>query len=417
MLNTPSAESSEQYVIGALLIDGSVHVYHQLNASQFSISAHQVIFQTCLDMTEDKKPVSVLTVSEELKRSESKIGPMVVNELASHYTSSATLSHHISEVQAAYTRRQLLKATVEMRAIAETEYDPEEALGKCEQLFRAIRNEKPAQFDYVEPLIDEVLANMESSSEEIGIRSLELKDLDQMIGGFHAGNLIIIAGRPGDGKTSLGLTFASEVAEAQRPVLFITMEMTSIELTQRLISMGAKVPAKIMRTRKASNNQMERIVEVSGPLSKYKLCFDARSRTLPEIQSSARRMKADNGLEMLVIDYLQLINGTTRVNRNQQISEISKGIKSLAMELQIPILCLSQLSRASDHRESKKPRLSDLRDSGAIEQDADVVLFIHNSEEVASTQIIIGKNRHGEVGEVEVRFDKEWTRFTGWGGL
>lgn len=412
----PNNIPSEEFVLGCVINNPDVEVFEHLKADDFYESKHQIIFNAFLELRENSKHIDTLTTVEQLNRMKSDISPLEISNLASAVFTTVGLDHHINEVRSASVCRKLIRVGSEIASIGQKSHDYENALGQAEILLHSLRDNQPGNLRKIDETINSFLAKLESTDIEIGLHSNILLSVDQKVGGFHPGNLIVIAGSPGDGKTSLGLTYAAETAAKGKPVLFITLEMTDEELTARLISMRAEVSTKNMRLKTISQTQREKIIDVTGPISKKELWFDTRSRTIQDVRACARRFSNEHGISMLVIDYLQLMRGDGE-NRELQLSSITRGLKELAVELNIPILILSQYNRQKAHRENKRPQLSDLRGSGAIEQDADVVMFIHHPEDEASSFVIVGKNRHGETGDVEVNFIRPYTRFEEWKGL
>ena len=416
---------SEQSIIGALLIDplaadrlGSLRPEHCYNES------HRVILAEILRMVAAGKPVDVITVAEELSahgHDEQTGGLAYLGELAANSAGSRNIGRYAETVTNKALERQLLGASETIRATVTGVGTTKEKLTAAQSAVMGITESVASRQPKImrEILISAAETLTQRSSGNVRCLSSGFIDLDrQLSGGFRPGNLIVLAGRPAMGKTSLAVNIAYHVARHGSPSLFLSMEMPEQELADRLIAQSGSVFLSAVLAGDMEGDNGDRIMCAVSILENLPLVIDDQGGlTLFDVASKARSVKRKHGLGLLVLDYLQLMSGDGD-NRNQQIEQITRGLKALAKELDIPIIALSQLSRKCEERTNKRPMNSDLRESGAIEQDADVILFVYRDEEYnpnspdkGTAEIIISKNRQGQNGMVRMSYQGCFTRF------
>lgn len=416
---------SEQSIIGALLIDplaadrlGSLRPEHCYNES------HRVILAEILRMVAAGKPVDVITVAEELSahgHDEQTGGLAYLGELAANSAGSRNIGRYAETVTNKALERQLLGVSETIRATVTSVGTTKDKLSAAQaavmSITEAVASRQPKVMKEV--LISAAETLTQRSSGNVRCLPTKFVDLDrQLSGGLRPGNLIVLAGRPAMGKTSLGVNIAYQVARSSVPALFLSMEMPEQELADRLIAQSGSVFLSSVLAGDMEGDNGDRIMYAVSVLEGLPLVIDDQGGlTLFDVASKARSVKRKHGLGLLVLDYLQLMSGDGD-NRNQQIEQITRGLKSLAKELDIPIIALSQLSRKCEERTNKRPMNSDLRESGAIEQDADVILFVYRDEEYnpasadkGTAEIIISKNRQGQNGMVRMSYQGCFTRF------
>ena len=435
----PQAVSLEEGVLGALMLDQTalINAIETLHVEYFYKPEHQAIYRAIRKLFEQSQPVDMLTVVERLRLDgdlEAAGGAYAVSKLTENVVSAAHIEYHIRVLSEKYIQREMIRISTETitKAYDETT-DVVNLLDETEQHLMDI-NDKNFRSDY-HPVSDFVqLATdqiNEAGQKEDGLSGLEsgFIGLDRITAGFHPGTLIILAARPAMGKTACAMSMARNMAvDFKKPVAFFSLEMSGQELAMRLISSEARIKGDQLKKGRLAAHEKEQLKVAAQHLSGAPLYIDdTPSLTIFELRAKARRLKQRFGIEMIFIDYLQLMStGGTSDNRNgnreQEISMISRQLKALSKELNIPVLAMSQLSRAVENRVGNKPQLSDLRESGAIEQDADLVIFIYRPEyyDIAEDKygstagmadLIIAKHRSGSVGEVRMRFVSEYVRF------
>ncbi|HPF08626.1 MAG: replicative DNA helicase [Candidatus Cloacimonetes bacterium] len=430
----PADINAEAAVLSAMIIDSDVvsQGIEKLKEAFFSRSAHKMIFRNICELFNDGIEIDPLTVINRLERNNQleKIGGIpYINEIADFVVSSANFSYHLNIVVEQALLRHLIVAC---NGIIENCYSStapvKTVVDEAEQAIFAIaelpQNQGFIKFDQ---LSSEVLHNIDTiASTKIPVTGIGsgFGDLDRLTGGFRPGQFIIIAARPAMGKTSLALNIASHAAvNLKKKVAIFTMEMAADEVIMRMFSSASEVNMDSMLKGYGMNEEkLIRIVQASEVLSSKQIYIDESGTNTPlDIRAKTRRLAAEiGGLDLILIDYLQLMGlSKERDSRQQEISEISRALKILAKDMKIPVVALSQLNRMLENREDKRPRLADLRESGAIEQDADLVMFIYRddyylkekSEKPGIAEIIVGKNRHGSTGSVDLGFDGEFTLF------
>ncbi len=426
----PHNETAEKSVLGALLIDRDAItvVSEKLRAEHFYNEIHSLVYQAMLALSEERKPIDILTITDQIKKIDtgSSIETSYFTELVESVPTAANVEHYAEIVREAATKRSLIHAGTE---IAELGYDDQkevkDVLDKAESSifsisqgnitrgFVPIKDTLTQSFDR----IDELHKGGE------GLRGVKtgFSDLDHVLSGFQKSNLIILAARPGTGKTAITLNMAQYIAtQDKKPVAIFSLEMSKEELVDRFLVSQADVDAWRLKTGKLSEEDFTKLSEAMGQLAEAPIYIDdTPGLTMAEMRSKARRLHMEHGLGLIIVDYLQLVNPGRKVeSRVQEVSIVSQGLKNLARELSVPVLSASQLSRAVEHRGEKRPQLADLRESGAIEQDADVVMFLYRPDvdydinnHTIPTKLLIAKHRNGATGEIDLLFRGDRIRF------
>lgn len=417
---------SEQSVIGALLLPGSnaVDRIGQLKPGHFFTEAHRLIFAEITAMAAQGQAIDPVTVAERLDDaglSEKTGGLAYLGEMAANTPSAANIGRYAQTVVEKALERELVAASDRIQSIASGFGSTKEKLAAAQSAIMAItESAEPKKPKLIREVLIRAVATIERRGDgsdnamATGFDALDKK----LSGGFRRGNLAIIAGRPGMGKTALAGGIAFNAASAGVPTLFLSMEMGDTELADRLIALAGRVPLDDVLAGNMEGDAGERILAGTARLHELPLLIDEQGGlTFFDIASKARSVRRQHGLGLLIIDYLQLATGEGDT-RNSQIEAITRGLKALAKELEIPIIALSQLSRNCEARPNKRPMLSDLRESGAIEQDADVVLTCYrddyyqpDSADAGTAEIIIAKNRQGATGMARLAYIANQTRF------
>ncbi len=426
----PYRVEAEEALLGSLIIDPEAIalVADILGIHDFYRNAHKDIYEAMLSLYEHRTPADYILLCHELEHREKYIEdgwPLYLDRLTDIVPTSSHARYYAEIVKTASKNRQLIHAAGQIAANAYAE-EPD-SLEKAEQLIYAIGQRRGiGDFEAMRDVASSYLNDLDEAhahrGQVIGVPT-GLKNLDGTLGGMQQSDLILLAARPSQGKTSLALTIAHNAAITyKKRVGIFSLEMSKKQLAQRMVAMTAQVDLQKLRRAWIEEREWERIVNAIDVLSEGALWIaDTTGLSVASMRSKCRRLKAQHGLDLLIVDYLQLMQSPDpkqHNNRVQEISDISRGLKLLAMELDIPVLALSQLSRNVESRPSKVPQLSDLRDSGSLEQDADVVLFVyrdeyynHKSERAGIADIIIAKHRNGPVGEIELGFELKQTRF------
>ena len=431
----PQDIQAEKSLLGAIMISDAIlpEILTIIRSRDFYEERHAIIFEAMANLYDNHKPVDLLTLTAELK-SKKKIksvgGAAYLAELSNFVPAAAHAKAYAEIVEKASLRRRLIQAGTE---IANKAYSDDAEVGSLigeaeRDLFNV--SDKIVKSDYV--AMDTLLADAFDRIEELrnnkgALRGLKtgFRDLDKMTAGFQKGDLVIVGARPAMGKTTFAQNLAYNIATINnRGVLFFSMEMADNEIIDRMISDVSGVSNWKIRTGNINSEEHQRLMDALGEMDNVPIYIDdTSSMTIVELRNKARRAMHDHDIGIVIVDYLQLITGDDRYkgNRVQEVTEISRGLKILARELGIPVIALSQLSRTVTGRDNPRPLLSDLRDSGSIEQDADLVLFLHRPdyyhqneddyEETNITELIIAKHRHGAVGKVELYFHPELLRF------
>jgi len=427
----PQNVEAEQSVLGSLLIerDAIIRIAPFLRAEDFYRESHAQIYQAILDLFERREPADFVTLCDALERQgtlEAVGGPAYITSLINAVPTSIHVEHYARIVERAALRRRLIDAAGQIARLAyEEDREVDEVIDRAEAIIFDVTERRESK-DLV--AIKRLLADyydrieyLQQHREEMVGLPTGFIDLDRLLGGMQRSDLIIIAGRPGMGKTSFGLSIAQQAALKHRAVVaFFTLEMSGEQLVQRMISAETGIDSRRLMVGDIHDLEWDRFVKASGDLSDALVFVDDTPSPTPlEIRSKCRRLAAEYDLDLVIIDYLQLMSGGVRTeNRQQEISYISRSLKGLARELRVPVLALSQLSRAVESRAEKIPLLSDLRESGSIEQDADVVIFLYREEVYDKltdrrniADVILAKHRNGPTGQVALRFAKEQTKF------
>jgi replicative DNA helicase len=439
----PQARDLEEAVLGALMLEKHApeKVASYLKAEAFYVDAHQLIYGAVISLFTLGHPVDILTVTEQLRKDgtlESAGGAYYITSLTNKISSAANIEYHAHIVIQKSIQRQLITVAGEIgeKAFEETS-DAFELLDQSEkQLFEIKNSTMTKNYDEVSDLIAKAIKDIEQSTADgEGLTGIPtgFTELDRMTSGWQKSDLIILAARPGMGKTAFVLSMARNAAVlANKSVAIFSLEMSSMQLVKRLIASEAELSSEKIRSGKLEEHEWQQLHTKISTIEDAKLFIDdTPALSVLELKAKARRLKSNRQLDMIIIDYLQLMRAEegnkNAGNREQEISYISRSLKGLAKELDIPIIALAQLSRAVEQRQDKRPVLSDLRESGSIEQDADLVTFIFRPEYYGITQdeegndntglteIIIRKHRNGSPGTVNLKFVKHFGKFTDWG--
>ena len=432
----PHNLEAEKSVLGAILIHNEAfnHAAELIDAHDFFRNAHSRIFEKMVVLSERGDAIDFVTLKEELSKSgelDEVGGPAYVASLADGVPRSANVEYYARIVKEKSTLRSLIKSANKILAEAyEAEQEPDILLDEAErQIFAIAEDRIRAGFVPLRDLVQTSFAAIEKLQQHKGMVTgvpTGFVDLDEMTSGLQPSDLVLVAARPSMGKTSFILNIAQHIGtQTDMTVGVFSLEMSKEQLFMRMLTSEARIDAHRFRTGYLNEKDYGRLSHALGTLAEAKVFIDdTASIGVLEMRAKARRLKAEHGLHLIVIDYIQLMQGRGRFeSRQAEIASISRSLKGLAKELSVPIVALSQLSRASETRSDHRPQLSDLRESGALEQDADVVMFIYraeqyrdadgnqNTEEAGTAEIIIGKQRNGPIGTVKLAFIKEHTRF------
>ncbi|MBE7705687.1 MAG: replicative DNA helicase [Cyanobacteria bacterium SIG30] len=427
----PQNLEAESAVLGSILMNpnGLNRVVEMLSPEFFYSPANKIVYETILTLYNQSKPIDALTVGEFLNSThqlETIGGREYLNDLMMDTVLTSNIEYYAKIIQENATKRELINAGSNIIEATYEMTDAQESLENAERLIFQIAQKKGKQemsvlTDLLIKTVEQIEYRWENKGTYVGVPS-GYYELDALTAGFQKSDLIILAARPSMGKTAFALNIAQNVAIRQKkPVGIFSLEMSEIQLSQRVLCAEAEVDAQKVRTGELQMQEWEKLTNTMNTLHDVPLyIIDKPGLSVSEIRAISRRLKMEHpDLSLLVIDYLQLIEDRSSKDRIQQISSISRGLKSLAREIDVPIICLSQLSRATEQRTDKRPMLSDLRESGAIEQDADIVMFIYreeyydkeNPEFKNKAQIMVAKQRNGPVGSFELIFHGATTRF------
>lgn len=433
----PQSVEIEEVVLGGVMLekDAVIEIIDILKPDSFYKDEHQKIFGAVLDLFASDKAIDILTVAERLRqRKELEIigGPAYLSQLTNRVASAAHIEFHARIIQQKFIQRELIRVSTEIqnRAFDES-IDVNDLLDFSEgELFNVAQGNIKKEAAKMNVLLKEAIACIEEASKRENTLNgvpAGYTQLDRMTNGWQNSDLIIVAARPSMGKTAFVLSMARNMAvDHKKAVAIFSLEMASLQLVNRLISAEAELPSSKIRTGQLNNEEWQKLDYRARKLEEAPIFIDdTPAISIFEFRAKCRRLKRQHNIDIVIIDYLQLMTGPpeSRGNREQEVSNISRSLKGIAKELSIPIICLSQLNRSVEARPDKRPQLSDLRESGAIEQDADVVAFIHRPEYYGFTEdenqmslkgiaeIIIAKHRNGAVGDVRLRFQHEYTRF------
>ena len=428
----PHNHEAEQSVIGAIFLEPQALITASeiLMPDDFYRTAHQKIFQTMIRLSDQGKAIDVVTVTEELsakKELEDVGGLSYLSELANAVPTAANIAHYAKIVEEKALLRRLIRTATKIVEDGYTREDEVEVLlSEAEKKMMEVANRKNAgDFKHVKDVLVQTYDNIEQlqfrEGDVTGIPT-GFRDLDRITAGFQRNDLIIVAARPSVGKTAFSLNIAQSVAvKARENVAIFSLEMGADQLVMRMLCTEGNIDAQVLRTGTLEEEDWRKLTIAMGSLSNAGIFIDDTPGVrVNEIRAKCRRLAQEHGLGMILIDYLQLIQGSGRPgeNRQQEVSEISRSLKGLARELKVPVIALSQLSRGVEQRQDKRPMMSDLRESGSIEQDADIVAFLYRddyydkeSESKNQIEIIIAKQRNGPTGTVTLAFKKEYNKF------
>lgn len=422
----PHNEEIEQSILGSILIDkDAINIVSELiKPNDFYNDINKIIYESMLALYEASSPIDILTLRTHLKKRKvfDKVGASYISDLVNSVPSAANTEHYSLIIKEASTKRALIHAGSKITELGFASEEMREVLDKAEsEIFAISQGHTVKGFTQIK----EALASSFDKIDELHKKGESLRgvatgfiDLDNILAGMQDSNLLILAARPGQGKTAMAINIAQYVGVTEQvPVGVFSLEMSQEELVDRLLIGQADIDAWKLKTRKLTDDDFGKLATAMGELGAAKIFIDdTPGISVHEIRTKARRLQLEHGLRFLIVDYLQLVNPGKRVeSRVQEVGIISQALKNLARELKIPVLALSQLSRAVEHRGEKKPQLADLRESGSIEQDADVVMFIYRPDDEVSpnmlAKVLIAKHRNGPTGEVDLLFRGDRIRF------
>lgn len=439
----PQNIEAEQSVLGAMLIEKEAipKVMEILRDTDFYREAHRVIFNAMLELYNKNEAVDMITVTEILKRDnklEDVGGIAYVTSLANAVPTAANITYHASIIEEKSILRQLVSVSTQIASMGyEANDDVKNIIDSAESKILEISNrKKTADFTPINEIVLDSFKSIEAlMGNKNGLTGLPtgFEDLDNLTSGLHGSDFIILAARPSMGKTAFALNVvqnvairaAKKVGGAPKTVAFFSLEMSKEQLVQRMLCAEANIDSQRLRIGELRDEDWAMLINTADTLSSANIYIDDTAGiTAMDMRSRARRLKAEHGLDLIVVDYLQLMQGSGKKNNNgdrqQEVSEISRSLKALARELDVPVIALSQLSRSVEARQVKRPMLSDLRESGSLEQDADIVAFLYRedyynpeTENKNITELIIAKHRNGPVDTVNLFFHKQYTKFVG----
>jgi replicative DNA helicase len=439
----PQAIDLEEAILGALMLekDAVNQVIEILKPESFYKDAHTHIYKAILDLFNNSEPVDLLTVTNQLRKNgqlEAAGGAYYITELTSKVESAANIEHHARLITEMYIKRELIHISSEIQKDAfENTTDVFELLDEIEgSLFKISESTIRKNYEDMSTIFHKAIKELgEKKNQEHGLTGVAtgFTELDRVTSGWQKSDLVILAARPGMGKTAFVLSMLRNAAiDFNKAVAIFSLEMSSVQLVNRLIAAEAELDSEKIKKGNFADHEWEQLVRKTNKLSKAPIFIDdTPALSILELRAKSRRLKSQHNVQLIVIDYLQLMSGESgsgmKGNREQEIANISRSLKSLAKELEVPVIALSQLSRNVENRGgSKRPQLSDLRESGSIEQDADMVMFIYRPEYYNITQtaegestgglaeIIIAKHRSGSLGDVPLRFIGKYTKFADW---
>ena len=421
---------AEQSVIGSMLIDKTAiaRVVEVLKGDDFYRDSHKVIFNAIFELYQKDTPIDMITLLEHLRSAEkleASGGITYISEISNSIPSTANLSSYIKIVDDKSVLRKLIRASTEIMENCYNKQDDVEAVMDIAQqrVFNIAERKNTSDFEAMNTVLERGFLEIErifnNKGETTGVSS-GFPELDDMTSGFQKGDMILIAARPSMGKTTFVLNLAQYAAlRGGKSIAVFSLEMSKEQLAYKLLCAEANVDMTKLRNGSLEDKDWENIAKASGPLAAAKIYIDDTAGTsVIDMRSKCRKLKMEHGIDMIIIDYLQLMSGSNPENRQQEVSEISRSIKALAKEMQCPVISLSQLSRAPEQRADHRPMLSDLRESGSIEQDADLVMFLYRdeyynkeTEDKNVAECIIAKQRNGPVGTVKLAWIGQFSKF------
>lgn len=426
----PQNIEAEQFILGALLIDpASVNkVLDLLNYEAFYKESHQLIFETITELSAANQPVDILTVAEALKK-KAKLdltgGRLYLTDLANTVNSSANIEYYAKIVDSYDTLRRIISTGSEMVTDAfESDAEVDDVLNEAQKkIFNLAQKNIKRDFVALPEILDTVMESINDKYDKPGINgiSTHFSDVDNLTGGFQKADMVIIAARPSMGKTAFALNIAANMAIKDKiPVGIFSLEMSKESLVERMLCSEAEVDSHRLKTKNMQDYDWKKIARAMSRLSEAPIFIDdTSSMSTLELQAKARRLKAEHNIGLIIIDFLTMLKGSQKrpESRFQEVSEIARSLKSIAREINVPVIVISQLSRSIEQRNDQTPRMSDLRESGEIEQVADLIMFVHRDDYYDRTQmnseakIIVAKHRNGSTGTAELMFRKEITKF------
>ena len=427
----PQALEAEQAVLGSMLTSKEAvsKAMQWVSADQFYKDAHVRIFSCMVNLFEKGEPIDAVSVVDRLKKKkdlESVGGAYYITGLAESVPTTANVEYYAKIVLEKHTLRRLIQVSHEVSKEAfEDAQDVDDILDSAESaIFNISEKRLRGGFEHIDPILQNTFEELDKIATNPGIVTgvpSGLMDLDAITSGFHSGELIIVAGRPGMGKTALALTMGRNTAVMDKTgVGIFSLEMANHQLAMRLLCAEGRVDSHLVRTGKLPKSQWKNLSIAVGQLAEAPIYLDdTAAMSVLEVRAKARRLKAEHDVGLLIVDYIQLMTGPKGAeSRQQEISQISRSLKALAKEIEVPVIGLSQLSRAVESRSDRRPQLSDLRESGAIEQDADVVIFLYRpwvysqeEDDRGKATIIVAKQRNGPTGTIEATFIDRFARF------
>ena len=432
----PQKIDAEQSVLGAMFLSKNAleKAVESLNKDMFYLDSHKRIFEVMKNLDDKKIPIDITTVTNALEEKNllNQVGGVAyLTELVNVVPTAANVEQYIKIIEDKYLRRNLIEAGTEITSLGFSSPDDiGDVLDEAEKkIFDVVKNRRGSEFKTIQDVLFKAQADLEklsSMKNEITGVPTGYYDIDKLTSGFHENELIIIAARPAMGKTAFALNMAVNMAiNAKKSVALFNMEMGAEQLITRMLSSVGQIESSKLRTGKLEHNDWKRVNEAISRLADTKIFIDdTPGMTVSEMRAKCRRLaNSEDGLDIVIIDYLQLISGSARYagQRQQEVSEISRSLKTMAMELNIPVVALAQLSRSVEGREDKRPLLSDLRESGSIEQDADIVAFLYRDdyynkesaidEDTSKSEFIIAKHRNGPTATVNMIFKRNTGSF------
>ncbi len=429
----PHSIEAEQSVVGAMLMDKDAITTASeiISGEDFYQTAYGVVFDSVVELFNEGKPVDLITLQNRLKEKDvpEEISSLeFVRDLVAAVPTSANIKYYAEIVAEKSLLRKMIKMNDEITNACYLAKEPVEAIMERteKQVFELVQNRGASDYVPIRQVVLNALEKIEKASKSKGTVTgipTGFIDLDYKTSGFQPSDFILVAARPSMGKTAFVLNIAQHVAFRQnKTVAIFSLEMSKEQLVNRLFSLESYVDAQLLRTGNLKDSDWEKLIEGAGTIGKSNLIIDdTPGISISELRSKCRKYKLEHGLDMIIIDYLQLMSGSVGKrsdSRQQEISDISRSLKAVARELNVPVISLSQLSRAVEQRPDHRPMLSDLRESGAIEQDADVVMFIYrddyyhkDTEHVNEAEIIIAKQRNGPIGTVTLTWLPQYTKF------